>query len=163
MPVGESGTKISGGQKQRIGVARALFHDPEILIFDEPTSSLDPITTNKLLDTLKKLNNVKTIILVSHDIKDFSVFDKVYEIKNKKMIVLKKNKNIIMSKLKSNEKVIFCKKCVESNQRFVSSIPHKDKKNSYKTRTNFDDKNVCAACRYFEKKSKIDWEKRDKN
>jgi len=90
LPVGESGTKISGGQKQRIGVARALFHDPEILIFDEPTSSLDPITTNKLLDTLKKLNNVKTIILVSHDIKDFSVFDKVYEIKNKKMIVLKK-------------------------------------------------------------------------
>ena len=125
--VGESGIKISGGQKQRIGVARALFHDPEILIFDEPTSSLDPITTNNLLDTLKKLNNLKTIILVSHDIKDFSVFDKVYEIKNKKMIVLK-NKNIIMSKLKSNEKVIFCKKCVESNQRFVSSIPHKDKK-----------------------------------
>ena len=87
--VGESGIKISGGQKQRIGVARALFHDPEILIFDEPTSSLDPITTNNLLDTLKKLNNLKTIILVSHDIKDFSVFDKVYEIKNKKMIVLK--------------------------------------------------------------------------
>ena len=90
LQVGENGTKISGGQKQRIGIARALYHDPEVLIFDEPTSSLDPITTSKLFNTLKNLNNEKTIVLVSHDIKDFSIFDKVYEIKNQKIIILKK-------------------------------------------------------------------------
>lgn len=87
--IGESGIKISGGQKQRIAIARALYNSPEILIFDEPTSSLDPATTSKLFDTLKKLNNEKTIILVSHDIRDFSIFDKVYEIKNQSIIQLK--------------------------------------------------------------------------
>ena len=87
--IGESGIKISGGQKQRIAIARALYNSPEILIFDEPTSSLDPVTTSKLFDTLKKLNNEKTIILVSHDIRDFSIFDKVYEIKNQSIIQLK--------------------------------------------------------------------------
>ena len=87
--IGESGIKISGGQKQRIAIARALYNSPEILIFDEPTSSLDPVTTSKLFDTLKKLNNEKTIILVSHDIRDFSIFDKVYEIKNQSIVKLK--------------------------------------------------------------------------
>ena len=87
--IGESGIKISGGQKQRIAIARALYNNPEILIFDEPTSSLDPVTTRKLFDTLKKLNNEKTIILVSHDIKDFNIFDKVYEIKNQSIVKLK--------------------------------------------------------------------------
>ena len=87
--IGESGIKISGGQKQRIAIARALYNNPEILIFDEPTSSLDPVTTSKLFDTLKKLNNEKTIILVSHDIKDFNIFDKVYEIKNQSIVKLK--------------------------------------------------------------------------
>jgi ABC-type multidrug transport system fused ATPase/permease subunit len=87
--IGESGIKISGGQKQRIAIARALYNNPEILIFDEPTSSLDPVTTSKLFDTLKKLNNEKTIILVSHDIRDFSIFDKVYEIKNQSIVKLK--------------------------------------------------------------------------
>ena len=87
--IGESGIKISGGQKQRVAIARALYNNPEILIFDEPTSSLDPVTTSKLFDTLKKLNNEKTIILVSHDIKDFNIFDKVYEIKNQSIIKLK--------------------------------------------------------------------------
>ena len=87
--IGESGIKISGGQKQRIAIARALYNSPEILIFDEPTSSLDPVTTSKLFDTLKKLNNEKTIILVSHDIRDFSIFDKVYEIRNQSIVKLK--------------------------------------------------------------------------
>ena len=89
MSIGESGIKISGGQKQRIAIARALYNNPEILILDEPTSSLDPVTTSKLFDTLKKLNNEKTIILVSHDIKDFNIFDKVYEIKNQSIVKLK--------------------------------------------------------------------------
>ncbi len=82
LKVGESGEKISGGQKQRVGIARALYNDPEILIFDEPTSSLDPKKTNELFLMLKELNKSKTIIVVSHDIDDYKFFDNVYEIKN---------------------------------------------------------------------------------
>ena len=62
-----------------------------------------------------------------------------------------------------NEKVIFCAKCVESNQRYVSSIAFKDKKDSYKSRAEFDkETNICWACKYFEKKKKINWKDREK-
>ncbi len=67
-----------------------------------------------------------------------------------------------MKKSFLNTDVIFCKKCVESNQRFVSSIQHLDNSKSYKLRTNFNDDNICNACLYFEKKPKIDWKKREK-
>lgn len=64
--VGEKGISISGGQKQRIGVARALYHDPKILVFDEATSSLDVETETKLIDSIKKFKGDKTILFVTH-------------------------------------------------------------------------------------------------
>ena len=84
--IGENATKISGGQKQRIAIARALYNDPKILILDEPTSSLDSLTSKDLFETLDKLNKQKTIIVVSHDISNFSRFNKVFEIKNQSII-----------------------------------------------------------------------------
>ena len=51
-----------------------------------------------------------------------------------------------------NADVIFCKKCVESNQRFISSVQHLDNSNSYKVRTSFNNENICMACLYFKKK-----------
>ena len=61
----------------------------------------------------------------------------------------------IMNKL-ANEQVIFCKKCVESNQRYVSSVQHKDQETTYKSRTSFGRNNgICSACNYFEKKKKL--------
>ena len=81
--IGEKGSKLSGGQIQRIGIARALYCQTPILIFDESTSSLDTETEKKILSTLeqfKKLN--KTIILVSHRINTLYMCNKIIKIKN---------------------------------------------------------------------------------
>ncbi len=64
--VGERGVKISGGQKQRIGIARELYRNPEIIILDESTSSLDIQTEDKILECIETLKTNKTIIIVSH-------------------------------------------------------------------------------------------------
>ena len=60
------------------------------------------------------------------------------------------------------EKVIFCKKCVESNQRFIGSIQHKDQINSKKVTAIFDKDGICMACKYYEKKKEINWQEREK-
>ena len=64
--LGDKGSKISGGQKQRIGIARALYSNSEIIIFDESTSSLDEKTEAKIFENIKKLKESKTIIFVTH-------------------------------------------------------------------------------------------------
>ena len=84
--LGELGSKISGGQAQRIGIARALYRESEILIFDESFNSLDQKNHKIILDLINKLKKNKTIIIISHNNKDFLPCDKIYEIKNKKII-----------------------------------------------------------------------------
>ena len=83
--VGERGIRISGGQKQRIGIARALYHDPQILIFDESTSSLDHTTEEKLVNSINKLKKSKTIIIVSHRRSTLEKCDEIYIFKNQKL------------------------------------------------------------------------------
>ncbi|WP_241539443.1 ATP-binding cassette domain-containing protein, partial [Staphylococcus pseudintermedius] len=64
---------MSGGQKQKLSIARALIKDPDIYIFDEPTSSLDTLSEYKILELLEKLSsNNKTIILISHKLKSIA-------------------------------------------------------------------------------------------
>ena len=84
--VGERGVQISGGQKQRIGIARALYHNPEILVLDEATSALDTDTENSIFKTIQFFKNHKTIIVISHKISNLDFCDKIYKIKNKKII-----------------------------------------------------------------------------
>jgi len=60
--------ELSGGQRQRVLIARALFNDPKLLLLDEPTSNIDPKTSESIYKLLKKLNDQITIIVVSHDI-----------------------------------------------------------------------------------------------
>jgi ABC-type multidrug transport system fused ATPase/permease subunit len=64
--VGERGSKLSGGQRQRIGIARALYNDPQLLIFDEGTSALDSITEKSIINSILKFKNKKTIIMIAH-------------------------------------------------------------------------------------------------
>lgn len=78
--VGESGSLLSGGQNQRIAIARAIYLDKEIIIFDEPSSMLDDETKKLFLKEIKDLKKYKTIIIISHDKETLEICDKKYEI-----------------------------------------------------------------------------------
>jgi ABC-type multidrug transport system fused ATPase/permease subunit len=64
--IGERGIRLSGGQRQRVGIARALYHDPDVLVMDEATSALDNLTERAVMDAVMNLGSKKTIILVAH-------------------------------------------------------------------------------------------------
>ena len=83
--VGERGSRLSGGQIQRIGLARGLYNNPELLILDETTNSLDKETEQKILETIYKLKKNKTLIFISHDEKVLKNCDIVYHLKDKKI------------------------------------------------------------------------------
>ena len=83
--IGERGSKLSGGQIQRIGIARALYHDPDFLVFDEATSALDIDTENKFIKVIQKILNKKTVFIISHRESTLKICDEIYELKNGKI------------------------------------------------------------------------------
>ena len=86
---GDMGIKLSGGQKQRIGIARALFADRKVIIFDEATNALDKKTEDKIMKNIKKYAKNKIIILVSHNTAILKYCNKHYKIINKKLVKIK--------------------------------------------------------------------------
>jgi len=84
--IGERGFKISGGQRQRIGIARAIYNKPEIIIFDESTSSLDKEAEKNLVDSIYNLKNKITVIFISHNLNLLNKCDSIYKLQNKKLI-----------------------------------------------------------------------------
>jgi ATP-binding cassette, subfamily B, bacterial PglK len=76
--VGERGVRLSGGQRQRIGIARALYHDPDMLILDEATSALDNLTEQAVMEAVHNLGNRKTIILIAHRLTTVRKCDQIF-------------------------------------------------------------------------------------
>ncbi|SFH03743.1 ABC transporter ATP-binding protein [Methylobacterium gossipiicola] len=76
--VGERGTRLSGGQRQRLGIARALYHDPDVIVFDEATSALDGETEAAVMEALASLNGTRTIILIAHRLTSLTATDTVH-------------------------------------------------------------------------------------
>ncbi len=84
--IGENGINLSGGQIQRLGIARAIYRDPEILIFDESTNSLDNETEQEFMKTVNKLKGEKIILFISHKTELLNDCNKIYELSNEKLI-----------------------------------------------------------------------------
>ena len=84
--VGERGVRLSGGQRQRIGIARALYNDPDILVLDEATSSLDTETEQGVMDAVKELLGAKTIVIIAHRTTTVSYCTKVYKMDNAQIV-----------------------------------------------------------------------------
>jgi len=80
--VGERGIRVSGGQRQRIGIARALYHEPQVLVLDEATSSLDIETETEVMSAIRALQGFKTILIVAHRLSTVQHCDRVYKIED---------------------------------------------------------------------------------
>ncbi len=83
--IGERGVRISGGQRQRLGIARALYHNPELLIFDEATSALDTDTETAIMDAIERLHGQKTMVIIAHRLRTIENCDMIYEVKDEKI------------------------------------------------------------------------------
>lgn len=99
--VGDRGVRLSGGQRQRIGIARALYHDPEVLVLDEATSALDNETETAVMEAIDNLQGTKTILIIAHRLTTIRNVDVIFEVANGK--VVEKNKAEVFPDMKEKE------------------------------------------------------------
>lgn len=99
--VGDRGVRLSGGQRQRIGIARALYHDPEVLVLDEATSALDNETEAAVMEAIDNLQGTKTILIIAHRLTTIRNVDLIYEVADGK--VLPKAKEEVFPEMKEGK------------------------------------------------------------
>ena len=99
--MGENGLNISGGQKQRIGLARTIYHDPDLLILDEPTSDLDFKTQDRIMENLKLFSKNKITIIIAHRLNTLEICNKLLILESGSLFdfgtkneILKKNSDL---------------------------------------------------------------------
>lgn len=101
--VGERGVQLSGGQRQRIGIARALYHEADVLVFDEATSALDGITEKIIMEAIHNFNGKKTIIMIAHRFKTIQKCDIIYMMEEGKIIGQGSYDQLLVNNIKFNE------------------------------------------------------------
>lgn len=84
--IGERGVRLSGGQRQRIGIARALYTDPELVIFDEATSALDQETEAAIMESINRLHGKKTLVIIAHRLTTLEECDIIFRVEDGKII-----------------------------------------------------------------------------
>lgn len=99
--VGDRGVRLSGGQRQRIGIARALYHDPEVLVLDEATSALDNDTETAVMEAIDNLQGTKTILIIAHRLTTIRNADMIFEVAGGK--VLPKAKEEVFPDMKEEQ------------------------------------------------------------
>jgi ABC-type multidrug transport system fused ATPase/permease subunit len=93
--VGERGVRLSGGQRQRIGIARALYHNPDVLVLDEATSALDSDTEHDVMQAIYALHKSKTIIIVAHRLSTVERCDKLFQLEMGKLVATGLPKDVL--------------------------------------------------------------------
>ena len=83
--IGDRGVRLSGGQRQRLGIARALYHNPEILVFDEATSALDNETEAAVMEAINSFHGKKTMVIIAHRLNTIEKCDVIYRVENGKI------------------------------------------------------------------------------
>ncbi|MEY4983233.1 MAG: hypothetical protein RIR62_1499 [Pseudomonadota bacterium] len=93
--VGERGARLSGGQRQRIGIARALYSDPDLLVFDEATSALDTLTERAIMAALGRLGHSKTIIIIAHRLSTVRQCDTVFLLESGRIVAADRYEGLV--------------------------------------------------------------------